>query len=606
VSGRLLAISGTLWFSASLFAQDLVRHTLSFPSNREQTIQVHSEFPVQGAVTELFMPGWTPGSYLIRDFAANISRIKVESDDGRKLQIQKAGKDHWVVNTEQVATLVVDYEVFTPSMDVNSSWASRDFILLNGASVFLYTPTSRLLQHRLSIHADQQRGEVFTALVRTGQAAVFLAENYDELLDNPVVIANAPSYRFNVRRQDYVLVNVGENGFWDGKRASDDVRKIVSETQSFWHFNPLTRPYWFLNFAIDSRGGLEHDHSTVIMTGRRQMRNRGEYIKWLGVVAHEFFHVWNVRRMRPAELASYDYQNEQYTTQLWLAEGLSSYYDNLLLSRSGLITPEEYMELLARDIHRLENTPGRHEQSVSEASVDAWVRHYKPNSNSINSTISYYTKGAVIGFVLDTFLRKESRNKHDLDEVMQKMYSLYSDQPYTTTDFENVVKSVGGEKPAELLRSLLESTAELDVDSALSWYGLVLNRDPVAHQAKLNGETLESGFGVIWNETTPNLVVKSVLSGSSGASAGILPEDELLAIGNERVTKDSLHALLTSFRPGESTSVLLARRGRVLTLDLELESAIPERFDILLKSGFKKRHIVRLQSLLGQNLRSEP
>ncbi len=188
--------------------------------------------------------------------------------------------------------------------------------------------------------------------------------------------------------------------------------------------------------------------------------------------------------MRPVGLAQYDYQNEQYTSQLWLAEGLTSYYDNLLLSRAGLITPKEYMDLLAKDIHRLETTPGRLLRPVTEASLDAWIRHYKPNSNTVNSTISYYTKGAVIGFVLDTYLRKTSRGKHDLDEVMRKMYSLYSSEPYSSDAFEKVVVEVGGDEAGELLRSLLTTTADPDVDAALDWYGLELNRGATRHNGR--------------------------------------------------------------------------------------------------------------------------
>ena len=172
----------------------------------------------------------------------------------------------------------------------------------------------------------------------------------------------------------------------------------------------------------------------------------------------------------------YDYQHEQFTRQLWLAEGLTSYFDNLLLSRAGLITAEEYMVLLAKYIHRLETTPGRLVQAVTEASHDTWIRQYQPNANSVNSTISYYTKGAVIGFVLDAFLRKESKGRHNLDEVMRKMYSLYSNQAYSNGALEKVVVDVGGTGAGDFLRALLETTAELDVDAALDWYGLELDR----------------------------------------------------------------------------------------------------------------------------------
>jgi len=584
-------------------AANEVRHTLSYPKDRQQLIRVRSEFPVSAPLTELIMPNWTPGSYLIREFAANVDSVSATSEDGLALQVRKISKDRWQVNTGQTATLIVSYEVSTPDLNVSASWASRAFTLINGASVFLYTGQTRDLTQFVHVVTGPERGEIFTAMLPAPDGAGHYAENYDELVDNPIVVARAPSYRFKHKGQDYVLLNVGENEFWDGEQAATDVEKIVVETQSFWQDNPLKRPYWFLNLAVEGKGGLEHDHSTVIMTGRRQMRDRGDYIKWLGIVAHEFFHVWNVRHMRPADLAPHDYQNEQYTSQLWLAEGLTSYYDNLLMSRAGLIRPEEYMELLASDIHRLETAPGRLLRPVTEASIDAWIRHYKPKANSVNSTISYYTKGAVIGFVLDTYLRKESKGRHDLDEVMRKMYSLYSSKPYTSEAFEQLVIDVGGPEAGVFLQSLLTTTTELDVDAALDWYGLKLKRGPVAVNGTKDKGLRKSGFGVIWDEDKSGLVIKSVLAGSGGAFAGLMPADEVLAIGDERLTSENLESLMTSYHPGEETTLLISRRGRIISLDVKLDIAIPDRFDIVLQSGFGKRHVRRLKSLLGQNLR---
>ncbi len=585
-------------------ATDEVRHTLSFPKDRQQIILVRSEFPVNTTVTELIMPNWTPGSYLIRNYAANVDRISAVGADGKTLQVQKISKDRWRVNSGHTGTLTVNYEVFTPAVTVNSSWASKAFSLINGASVFLYTEPSRDLKQVLDIVTGTDRGEVFTAMPYVYERGIYQADNYDELVDNPVAVANAPTYRFTHKKQEYVLLNVGENESWDGQQAALDVERIVEETQAFWGNNPLKRPYWFLNFAVEGKGGLEHDHSTVIMTGRRQMRDRDDYIKWLGVVAHEFFHVWNVRNMRPVELAQFDYQHEQYTSQLWLAEGLTSYYDNLLMSRAGLIKPEEYMELLAKDMHRLETTPGRLLRPVTEASMDAWIRHYRPNSNSVNSTISYYTKGAVIGFVLDAHLRRTSKGRHDLDEVMRKMYSLYSSKPYSSEEFAQVVVDVGGSAAGQLLQTLLSTTSDPDVDAALDWYGLELDRGPLAADANAEEEQpLTSGFGAIWDEDAPGMVVEAVLAGSGGASAGLMPVDEVLAIGDERLTIKTLDGLMTSFHPGEKTTLLISRRGRIIKLDITLDAAIPERFDIVLQTNFGKRHIKRLQSLLGQSLR---
>ena len=578
-----------------------VRHTISFPKDSEQLILVRSEFPVEAAVTELLMPNWTPGSYLIRDYAANVNRIAATSLDGTALLLEKISKDRWQVQTSQTTTLVVNYEVFTPDLSVRASWASQAFSLINGASVFLYTEQTSSLPQLVNIKHDPASGEPFTAMVPVPNGDGFRADNYDELVDSPVAVAQAPSYRFTHDAQDYVLLNVGENQFWDGKKAARDVEKIVAETQSFWASNPLKRTYWFLNFIVESKGGLEHDHSTVIMTGRRQMSDRDDYIKWLGVVAHEFFHVWNVRRMRPVELQQYDYQNEQYTKQLWLAEGLTSYYDNLIMSRAGLITPKEYMELLAANIHRLETTPGRLVRPVTEASLDTWIRQYKPNSNFLNSTISYYTKGAVIGFVLDTYLRKTSNERHDLDEVMREMYSLYSNKPYSGEEFEKVITDIGGAGAGVLLRSLLNTTTELDVDAALDWYGLELKRGPLPAKEEEGEEPLHSDLGVLWEEGIPEYVVSSVFDGSGGSVAGLMPGDEILAIGGERLAKNNLENLMTSFSPGEETTLLVSRRGKVVELDIKLDAAVPDQFEIVLKSDYKKRHIKRLRSLLGQD-----
>lgn len=602
---RMILIAALALLSVPVLALDSVRHTLSFPNDRQQTFLVRSEFPVSAGQTELIMPIWTPGSYLMRDFAANVDQVTAVTSEGKQVTLLKSGKDRWQFSTQQMTTLIVEYVVSTPDLNVNSSWAGRAFSLINGASVFLYTTASRDLPQQLDIAISSERGRVFTAMAASPDGVGYLAADYDELVDNPVAVANAPAYRFKVKKQHYVLLNVGENEFWDGQQAADDVEKIVKETQLFWRSNPLSRPYWFLNFAVEGRGGLEHDHSTVIMTGRKQMRNREEYIQWLGVVAHEFFHVWNVRHMRPAELAKYDYQSEQYSSQLWLAEGLTSYYDNLLMSRAKLIKPEEYMELLAKDIHRLETTPGRKLRPVTEASTDAWIRHYKSNANSVNTTISYYTKGAVIGFVLDAFLRKESKGRHDLDEVMREMYESHAGAPYTSDDFNKVLAQVGGLEAVSFLEPLLDTSADPDVDVALDWFGLRLDRDPVSRLAEAEGDPVASGFGVIWDEDKLIPVVKSVLAGSSGAVAGVLPGDEVLAIGDERLTKKNLAGLMTAWRQGQATTLLVARRGQIVKLNIELEAAIPERFDILLQSGFGKKHINRLQSLLGQNLREK-
>jgi predicted metalloprotease with PDZ domain len=234
--------------------------------------------------------------------------------------------------------------------------------------------------------------------------------------------------------------------------------------------------------------------------------------------------------------------------------------------------------------------------------VDAWVRHYKPNANSHNSTISYYTKGAVIGFVLDTYLRKSSKGRHSLDEVMRKMYALYSSEPYDADAFKNVVVDVGGDEAGALLQSLLATTVDPDVDASLDYYGLQLNRGALLITGEPDEEPLLSDIGVHWNDDKPGLVVKTVVDGSGGAVAGLIAGDEILAIGEERLTRDNIDEVMTSFSPGDQVSLLVSRRGKITSLDITLDVAIPDRYEILLKSGFNKRDIARLKHLLGQDL----
>jgi predicted metalloprotease with PDZ domain len=599
--GLTVLLAGSCLLSQAVLAAGEVRHTVSFPPGKEQVFHVRSVFPASAPVTELHMPNWTPGSYLIRDFAANVNRISAKSADGAPLSLLKTSKDSWQVDTSQTETLVVDYEVFTPEINVSTSWASRAFSLINGASVFLYTGQTRDLPQLLEVGSDASRGQVFSALPGIADGGGFRAASYDELVDNPVAIAQASVYRFSHGGQEYVLLNVGDSEFWDGALAAQDVEKVVAATQAFWGSNPLERPYWFMNFIVDGKGGLEHDQSTVIMTGRLQMRDRKAYIKWLGTVAHEFFHVWNVRHMRPLALERYDYQNEQYTRNLWLAEGLTSYYDNLLLSRAGLVTPDEYLDLLAKDIHTLETTPGRLLRPVTEASLDAWIRHYQPNANTLNSTISYYTKGAVIGFVLDTFIRKNSRDRRSLDEVMQKMYSVYSSTPYSGEAFEKAVVDIGGVEAGELLKKLTTTTADPDVDAALDWYGLELNRGAIVITGAPGEELLRSDLGVLWDTEKPGMIVSTVLDGSGGSAAGLMAGDEVLAIGGERLTRERLSSLMSSFRPGEKTSLTVSRRDKIISLEITLDTAVPENYSILPKPGFDRRDMARLQSLLGQD-----
>lgn len=584
-----------------------VRHQLSFPQRHNQYVDVRASWPVSGDHLELAMASWTPGSYLIRDFSAHVEGLRAEDAEGRPREIRKIAKNRWRVESAGTARLTLSYGVWAGEMNVATSWVEAGGALLNGAGIFLYSADSRSQPQEVSLELPAEWPDLQTALPGAAAALTFRARDFDELVDSPIVAGRLDRRAFTVDGQAYSLVVPAGNPLWDSARARDDLAKIVEAHQAFWGVNPLEREYRFFNFFMGPFGGLEHDHSTVMMCSPWQMKQRGDYVKWLGVASHEFFHSWNVRRMRPAALASYDYEREMYTRELWLAEGISSYYDDLLLFRSGLITVSEYLELLALEIRNYEVTPGRHVRSARSASFDTWIKHYQPDENSVNSTVSYYRKGALIGFVTDTEIRRATGNRASLDTVMRGMYARFGPAgpgagAYPPAAFEDEVERVAGAAVRAFVEDLLETTDDPDVDAALAWYGLSLDRDPARSAAEAAGSHASAGFGVVWGLSGERLVAEQVVLGYAGARAGILPGDELLAIDGFRVAPGSYMAHAQRLQPGDRAELTLVRHERLLTLTVDVQSAIPERYAIGTRGKLRRSEQQRLAAWLGREL----
>ncbi len=558
--------------------EQVVRHNLSFPQKHNQYVHVSSSFPVNAGRMELTMPSWTPGSYLIRDFAAHVEDISVTDDAGRRLPL-----------------------------NVSTSWIDSNTALLNGASIFLFSQDTREFPQEITVRLPAGWSSVHTSLDPTSAKHVFLAGDYDELVDSPIVAGNFIDYDFEVDGHPYALVLSGKNKLWDGVQSRDDVARIVKAHLDFWGVSPFDKKYLFINMFMGPWGGLEHDHSTVMMSSRWQMRERQDYIKWMGLVSHEFFHAWNVRRMRPEILVEYDYDQERYTRELWLAEGLSSYYDDLLLFRSGLIDVNDYFALLAMEIRNYETMPGREIRSAELASFDTWIKQYKPDENSINSTVSYYRKGALIGLVTDMAIRRETDNRASLDNVMRQMYARYGPEAtvrpgYPPGAFEDMVESIAGTGVRKIVEDMLRTTNDLAVDEALAWYGLKLNRDLARTSAENNGALTPTGFGVSWDTSGPLLLIDQVIRGNSGAEAGLLPGDELLAIDGFRVTTEDYVSRVQRLRPDEQVVLTLARHGELIEISVRVQYEVPESYAIFPSEKITRRNKSRLEAWLGREL----
>jgi predicted metalloprotease with PDZ domain len=452
--------------------------------------------------------------------------------------------------------------------------------------------------------------DVQTALPESGLPRSYRARDYDELVDSPIVMGRLDRQEFRVADQSYALVVPAGNPLWDAEKARDDVQKIVQAQQAFWGVNPFDREYLFFNFFMGPFGGLEHDQSTVMMCNPWQMTERQDYIKWLGLVSHEFFHAWNVRRMRPAALTDYDYDREMYTRELWLAEGLSSYYDDLLLFRAGLLRVNEYLALLAQEIRNYEIMPGRQVRSAERASFDTWIKQYQPDENSVNSTVSYYRKGAMIGFVTDTKIRRATANKASLDTVMREMYGRYGPGGperggYPPGAFEREVERIAGAEVRTFVEDLLQRTDDPDVDEAMDWYGLSLDRAASRTATAANGVVNPGGFGVVWAAVDGRLLAEQVVLGHSGAQAGILPGDELLAIDGFRVTPADFTSRIRRLLPGQTVELTLTRHERLLTLGVGVQEAIPESYTVVSRKKLRRAEQDRLETWLGRQLQFE-
>jgi predicted metalloprotease with PDZ domain len=339
---------------------------------------------------------------------------------------------------------------------------------------------------------------------------------------------------------------------------------IVKEDRRLWGFLPYDR-YIFFNMITESGGGLEHKNSTVLMTNRWSTRTRRAYLGWLELASHEYFHAWNVKRMRPAELGPFDYENENITRSLWIAEGFTDYYADLQVLRAGLQTRDEYLEDLSSTIELLQTTPGRLVQSAEMASFDAWIKYYRPDENSNNTSISYYTKGTVLAFLLDAKIRKATNGAKSLDDVMRLAYEKFSGpKGYTPEQFRAVIEQIAGRNLQGFWESAVEGTAELDYTEALDAFGLRFR--PAAQQPA--DRASRPWLGVTTRNDNGRLVITQVQRGSPADVAGLNVDDEILAVDEFRVRADRLENRLEQYRSGDKVSVLVARREQLVRVPM--------------------------------------
>jgi predicted metalloprotease with PDZ domain len=557
--------------AAAQAAQEPIRYTLRFPAPQTHYVEVEATFPAAGQPqVDLMMAVWTPGSYLVREYERNVENISAKARDGGALPIEKTIKNRWRVRTNGAPAIVVSYRVYSREMGVRSNWVEDGFAMLNGAPTFITLADLRPRAHDVHVELPQAWRRVMTAMPDAPGAngVDFRAPDYDTLVDSPMVLGNPAVYEFTVDGKKHYLVNAGEGGVWDGASIARDLEKIVQQARTLWGSLPYDK-YLFLNMITESGGGIEHKGSTMLMSSRWATRTRRGYLGFLRLASHEYFHAWNVKRLRPVELGPFDYEHEVYPKGLWVSEGFTDYYGALQLYRANLQTRDEFFEELGGFIQSLQNTPGRLTRSVEMASFDAWIKEYRPDENSVNSTISYYTKGSVIAFVLDAKIRTATNGAKTLDDLMRTMYQRYSGaRGFTEDQFRAAAQEIAGMDLSAWFTKTLQTTEELDYTEALDWFGVrFLAHDKPTGKAWL-GATMRTDPA---RDVRPDReVIAQVRRGTPAYDAGLDAEDEIVGIGDFRIHPGQLAARLEQYKPGDRISVLISRRDELKRIDVVL------------------------------------
>jgi predicted metalloprotease with PDZ domain len=540
---------------------------------------------------EVYMPVWTLGSYLVREFSKNIISASAHSKK-ESLNYIKINKNTWKIESKGKSKITFNYDVYAFEMTVRTSFLDIEHAMINGASVFMAVKGRESQQMMLTLEPYFEWTKVTTELTPDkGDAYRYIIKNYDELIDSPIELGNQiiHSFKANGVLHDYAIVGIGN---FDIQKLKADSQKIIETAHAIFEDIPYDHYTFYLYLMDNAYGGLEHQKCSSLIYDRWKFDSRKDYVKFLGLVSHEFFHVYNVKRIRPSELGPFDYTQENYTKLLWIAEGMTAYYDNLILLRSGVITLKEYVGLLTDDIYRYESTPGRFVQSVEESSFDAWVKLYRQNENSSNTMISYYLKGSLIALALDLSIRNLTDSKSSFDDVFRILWSNYKEtnQGFTEDEFISICQQVSGNDLNDIW-NLVRSTDELDLNTYLSMVGLEIEK-----KYKKNPKKQLASIGVNFKKN--KLFIYSVLSNSPAEKYGLNANDELIAINGIRLSSTNIVERLQTLEINKSAEFTISRNGLIKTLNIIPEVKPKDKYNLVQIKTATEQHKLNYKNWL--------
>ena len=552
-----------------------IRYVLSMPQPQTHYFEVEMRLQHAAKATnatkdgyyDLKMPVWTPGSYLIREYAKNVEGFTALAGT-QPVRAEKVSKNTWRVYTKS-DDVTVRYRVYAYEFSVRNSFLDDTHGYLNGASIFLYSNALKNSPLQVQVVPFTGWKKVNTGMKAVANAAfTFEAPNYDILVDSPMEIGNHDTITFTVNNPanasqaiPHTVVMYG-NVTYDAAKLAADYKRVCETAATVVGEHPCSDYTFIVHHTNVGGGGLEHLNSTTLQTNRVAYANEANYKGFLTLVAHEYFHLWNVKRIRPIALGPFDYETENYTHMLWLSEGCTSFYEDYILRRAGFHTPEEYLRVVAGDMSGIENVPGNKVQSAAESSFDAWIKYYRPNENSANSTVSYYSKGAVLGSLLNLAILAGTDGQRSMDDLLRYLYQEYykkQQRGFTDDEFRKAAEQIAGKPLTDFFDNGVNGTGPLNYNAYFEPVGLRLINTADTPEARQKQDGF-LGASARTNPVTNRALVMSVRRGSAAELGGLNVGDEIVAIDGAPLT-DDLNKTLAGHKAGERLKVGVNRGG---------------------------------------------
>ena len=540
----------------------------------------------------VYMPAWIPGSYMIRDFAKNIVQIRASDSKGH-VDMEKLDKQTWLCATCS-GSLTLEYEIYAWDLSVRTAHLDTSHAYYNGSSVFLAVKDQE--QQACAIEIRPPEGKqysdwrVATTLPRNAAKLYgfggYQAKDYDELIDHPVEMADFTLASFEAGGIHHDIIITGKHRT-DMDRLSTDLQKICQTHINMFGELPQLERYMFLTMAVGSGyGGLEHRSSTSLLCSRNdlplenQNESTTEYVTFLGLCSHEYFHTWNIKQIKPAVFMPYNLQQESYTKQLWAFEGFTSYYDDLGLIRSGLIKTDQYLELLGQMATRVWRGTGRFKQSTAESSFDAWTKFYKQDENAPNAITSYYTKGALLALALDMLIQKHTAYEKSLDDLMRHLWQHYGKPQIGVpeAEIEKIASKIAGVDLTDFFARHLYGTEDIPLSNLLVDMGLQFILRPAENMEDKGGKAAKTNqspvsIGARFTTHTNGALISNVFDNSPAQSAGLSADDIIIAIDGLKVDKLNIDKIIASYTPGSNIIAHAFRRDELMEF-LDRKSAV--------------------------------